>query len=100
MAFNVEPAGAGTIRFNELEIPEYPWSGSYYGGVEGEIEATANALYEFDYWELFSNTLNLDDTLALNSFAITAADSIIAHFKIIETHEITFMVDPVGSGNI
>jgi gliding motility-associated-like protein len=100
LAFNVEPAGAGTIRFNELEIPEYPWSGSYYGGVEGEIEATANALYEFDYWELFSNTLNLDDTLALNSFAITAADSIIAHFKIIETHEITFMVDPVGSGNI
>ena len=100
LAFQVEPAGAGTIRFNELQIPEYPWSGSYYGGVEGEIEATANALYEFDYWELFSNTLNLDDTLALNSFEITTADSIVAHFKIIETHEITFLVDPVGSGNI
>lgn len=100
LAFNVEPAGAGTIRFNELQVPEYPWSGSYYGGVQGEIEASSVALYEFDYWELFSNTLDLDDTLALNSFMITAEDSIVAHFKIIETHEITFDVDPPGSGSI
>lgn len=100
LAFNVEPAGAGTIRFNELQVPEYPWSGSYYGGVQGEIEATPVALYEFDYWEVFSSTLDLDDTLELNTFMITSEDSIVAHFKIIETHEITFDVDPAGSGSI
>ncbi|MEX1189259.1 MAG: CotH kinase family protein [Bacteroidia bacterium] len=100
LAFNVEPAGAGTIRFNELQVPEYPWSGSYYGGVQGEIEATANALYEFDYWEVFTSVLNSVETEALNTFMITTADSIVAHFKVIETHEITFLVDPPGSGNI
>jgi gliding motility-associated-like protein len=100
LAFNVNPAGAGTIRFNELQIPEYPWSGVYYGGVQGEIEATANGSYEFDYWEVFSSTLNEADTEALNTFQITSADSIVAHFKLIETHEITFMVDPVNGGTI
>jgi gliding motility-associated-like protein len=100
LAFNVNPAGAGTIRFNELQIPEYPWSGVYYGGVEGEIEATANASYEFDYWEVFNSTLNSIETDELNSFQIIGADSIVAHFKIIETHEITFMVDPANGGTI
>lgn len=100
LAFNVEPAGAGTIRFNELNIPQYPWSGVYYGGVEGEIEATANATYEFDYWEVFSSTLNSPDTDALNTFEITAPDSIVAHFKIIETHEITVIIDPPNGGTV
>ena len=100
LTFNVTPAGAGTIRFNELQVPEYPWTGSYYGGIEGEIEATPTASYEFDYWEVFTSTLNSVETDALNSFLIEAADSIVAHFKIIQIHQITYLVDPPGSGNI
>jgi gliding motility-associated-like protein len=101
LAFNVEPAGAGTIRFNELQIPSYPWSGGYFGGVEAEIEATpSGSSYEFWYWEVFNSDLTNDSTIALNSFMIEAADSIVAHFRIIETHEITFIVEPAGSGNV
>jgi gliding motility-associated-like protein len=100
LAFNVEPAGSGTIRFNELQIPNYPWSGSYFGGIEGEIEASPITAYEFWYWEVFNSDLTIDSTIALNSFMIQSADSIVAHFRIIQTHEITFLIEPVGSGNI
>lgn len=100
LTFNVAPAGSGTIRFNELQIPNYPWSGSYFGGVEGEIEASPIAAYEFWYWEVFNSDLTVDSTVALNSFIIESADSIVAHFRIIQTHEITFLVEPIGSGSI
>ena len=101
LAFNVSPAGSGTIQFNELTIPTYPWSGSYFGGVEGDLNATpATSAYEFWYWEVFYSDLNSDSTVALNSFMIEAADSIVAHFRLIETHEIVFLVDPPNSGNI
>ena len=102
MAFNVVPASAGTVRFNELQVPEYPWAGDYFGGVEGEIEATVvNPLYEFDYWEVINTTtLNADTTEALNSFLISASDSIIAHFRLVEQHPIVILVDPPGTGNV
>lgn len=101
LAFNVSPAGAGTIRFNELQIPQYPWSGAYFGGVNGEIEATpSGAAYEFWYWEVFHHNLLSDSTQSLNEFLISGADSIVAHFKIIETHQITYIIDPDGGGSV
>ncbi len=101
LAFNVEPAGSGTVKFNELNIPNYPWSGTYFGGIEGDIIATpASALYEFWYWEVFHSDLNVDSTTAINSFMITESDSIVAHFRLIETHEIVYIISPPNSGTI
>ncbi len=100
LAFNVSPAASGTIRFNELNIASYPWSGTYFGGVEGEIEATPATNYEFWYWEIFHSDLTTDSTDALNSFMIQASDSIVAHFRVIEINTITYIVEPPGSGTI
>ncbi len=101
LAFNVAPAGAGTIRFNELQIPQYPWSGAYFGGVNGEIEATpSNSTYEFWYWEVFHHNLLSDSTEILNEFLISGADSIVAHFRIIQTHQITYIIDPAAGGSV
>lgn len=101
LAFNVEPAGSGTIKFNELTVPNYPWSGSYFGGVDGDLEATpSSAAYVFDYWEVFSSTLNGPTTDAINSFLISGADSIVAHFRVVETHDITFVIEPANGGTV
>lgn len=100
LAFNVEPANSGTIRFNELTVPTYPWSGTYFGGVEGDIEATPATNYEFWYWEIFHSNLTSDSTQSLNSFLIEASDSIVAHFRIVETNPITYIIEPAGSGTV
>ena len=100
LTFNVEPANSGTIRFNELNIATYPWTGTYFGDVEGDITATPAGSYEFWYWEVFHSNLTSDSTSSLNSFLIEASDSIVAHFRIIETHQLTFIIEPVGSGSI
>jgi gliding motility-associated-like protein len=101
MAFQVVPAGGGTIKFNELTIPNYPWSGSYFGGVEGDLEATPSSpAYVFDYWEVFNSTLNGATTDAINSFMIAGADSIVAHFRVVETHDITFVIEPPNGGTV
>ena len=51
----VEPnIGIGEIDFNTLDIEEFPWSGSYFGGTENEIKAKVfdeyAASFEFSHW--------------------------------------------------
>ncbi len=100
LTFDVSPANSGTIKFNELDIASYPWTGTYFGNVEGDIIATPAANYEFLYWEIHHNNLNSDTTVSLNSFMIGASDTIIAHFRLIETHQLTFIIEPAGSGTV
>ncbi len=100
LTFDVSPANSGTVKFNELDIASYPWTGSYFGNVEGDIIATPAANYEFLYWEIHHNNLNSDTTISLNSFMIGASDTIIAHFRLIETHQLTFIIEPAGSGTV
>jgi gliding motility-associated-like protein len=100
LTFDVSPANSGTIKFNELDITSYPWTGSYFGDVEGDIIATPAANYEFLYWEIHHNNLNSDTIVSLNSFMIGASDTIIAHFRLIETHQLTFIIEPAGSGTV
>lgn len=92
LTVNVEPASAGEVKVNSIWVPNYPWTGTYYGNINTLFKANAFAGYQFDYWEstnhTFANPDSLDDTLDL-----TMNDSIIAHFKVIET---TPPVNPPG----
>lgn len=99
ITFDVMPAGAGTIQANSLIIPNYPFSGTYYGNIDILLNAMANAGYEFDYWQAVDNVLpTINDSSA--SIQVTQSQTIIAHFKLIEDPELTFIVDPPLSGNI
>ncbi len=83
LVVNVEPANAGKVKVNSIWVPFYDWTGTYYGGINTLFKAEAFTGYEFDYWEstnlTFANPDSLNDTLDL-----VMADSVIAHFKIIE----------------
>jgi gliding motility-associated-like protein len=100
LAFNVEPANTGTIKFNQLLLPEYPWAGEFFGNVNGTLLATPIPGWEFDYWEKINHVFGTDSLLASLTFPILTTDSIVAHFKQIQTYDITFLVEPAGSGNI
>ena len=38
----VEPAGAGEIELNTLDIESFPWSGNYFGNMENLVKAKPN----------------------------------------------------------
>lgn len=83
LVVNVDPANSGEVKVNSEWVPYYPWTGLYYGNINTLFKANAFTGYEFDYWEstnhTFANPDSLNDTLDL-----TMADSVIAHFKVIE----------------
>ncbi len=82
ITLNVEPVGTGIIYLNSLNLNEFPWSGSYFGGIETKLTAEAtNFNYEFDYWELVNHTPNPNINADSISINLTGFDIIIAHFK-------------------
>jgi gliding motility-associated-like protein len=100
ISFHVDPPGSGLITFNNQTFSSYPDTGMYFGGINGTLNASAAPGYQFWYWEVFHHTLNPDSSNASTGFLIDTIDSVVAHFKQIVTHDITFIVSPFGSGNI
>lgn len=101
LKFNVNPPLAGEIDINSITPTNYTFTGDYFGGIDILLDADANTGYVFDHWEILNNTLDSAVTNDKNSLQITQTDSIIAHFVVGDTVELTFNVDPnpVG-GNV
>lgn len=80
VVFKVEPEEAGYLLVNTLEHHTLPWSGSYFGGMENELTATANdPSWYFQYWESTSGIFsNLYDSIT--TVELTTSDTITAHF--------------------
>ena len=90
ITLNVEPEGAGQIQFNSITIENgnYPWTGSYNGGIDMLLKAVQNnSNYVFDHWELDNHTVT--DINAINtSFFLEQADNIKAVFSFTESSDI------------
>jgi gliding motility-associated-like protein len=98
---NVNPVGAGEVQVNSITPASYVYTGNYFGNIDILLKATDNPGYIFDHWEIFNHTLDSAITNRNNSVQITQGDSIIAHYILVgDTINLTFNVDPVGSGDI
>lgn len=82
---DVQPAGAGTVKLNSLNLTNYVWSGKYFGGVKMSFEQTVSdtSLYEFDYWEFKNHVPTAPLKITNDSVAILLAtnDNVIAHYR-------------------
>jgi len=77
----VDPPGSGDVKINSLSLNSYPWTGTYYGGINTLLYANDAPGWDFDYWELQNNTVlpNINDINVTSDFV--SDDVIIAHFK-------------------
>ena len=111
VVLNVEPAGAGKIGLNSLTVDQFPWKGSYYGGVEiklSGIESDQN--FVFDHWVVKTHTIVPGDSVKDITLDITSGDSIVAVFKQVSNigvpeksnivNVITFHPNPFNSSTI
>jgi hypothetical protein len=83
VSLNVEPATAGSIKFNTITLKndDFPWTGSYHGGMEMLMHAVEdNADYVFDHWELNNHTVTPNANTKEVTLSLTQDDVIKAVF--------------------
>jgi gliding motility-associated-like protein len=78
--FNVQPAGAGSIKVNSIWAPTYPWNTQYYGGIATNLIAQANTGYVFDHWTYTTGPMVAPINSDTNSITITGVENIVAVF--------------------
>ncbi len=84
ITISVSPVGAGTVECNSLFLDQFPWTGTYYGGIPIILmTAPTSGLYTFDHWEMTSvptPSLN-DDSVNID---LTGPDNIVAVYRTAE----------------
>lgn len=80
---DVDPPGAGNVKLNSLNLSNYKWSGSYFGGVKMTFQQTVSdtSLYEFDYWEFKNHVPTPNINSDSVSIQLVTGDDIIAHYR-------------------
>ncbi|MGB1207247.1 MAG: CotH kinase family protein [Chitinophagales bacterium] len=99
----VEPAGAGTVLVNSVEISNFPWSGDYFGGLDLSFEALANESFTFSYWENTnaSNLISPSLSTAEIDMEFVAGDTLIVHFNSDDIyHQVVIEVEPPLAGDV
>ena len=73
------------IQFNSMTITKFPWTGSYYGGIDNKVNViqTNGTKYSFDKWLAPNSKFSTDSTKQVASFKLNKADTIVARFKIL-----------------
>lgn len=99
--FTVDPLPGGTLQVNSLTPSGYPYTGTYYGGIDILLKAFANPGYTFDYWEsTVGDTINPSINDSAATIRIEGPDTIIAHFVQDQQFDITVLVNPPLSGTV
>ena len=86
------PSGIGEIDLNTLDIETFPWTGSYFGGMENKIKARVFDEYEdeweFSHWESVSgNIIFPNSSTRKATVTISQADTLTAIFKTLTNTE-------------
>jgi len=80
VTFNVSPPLSGEIKVNSQWAPTYPWTTSYFGGIQTNLIAKALPGFIFDHWEYTIGPMGTVITEDTNFINITGIENITAVF--------------------
>lgn len=100
IAFDVFPVGSGDIDIDGFVPAGYVYSDYYPTLSTIDLTAIPQAGYVFDYWESLSTSFTPDSLNSTVQITANLADSIVAHFTLIDTFNIVYNVAPIGGGDI
>ncbi len=100
VSYDVSPVGSGTIKVNSTWLPTYPFSGSYFGGIQTLLKANPNTGYVFDHWEYLAGPLDFPVDSISNSMAVTQPETIVAVFRLENTPPLPPTLPSTHSVNI
>ena len=95
---NVSPACAGKVKVNTTTPDEYPFTGSYYGGINVSFQALPATGWQFVGWQLQGHTVQPSLTADSIWFDLgTTGDSIVAVFTQVTPTPANLTVNIVGN---
>ncbi|MFT4682540.1 MAG: gliding motility-associated-like protein [Flavobacteriales bacterium] len=98
---DVEPAGAGWITMDGVDLVNYPWVETVAGEVDVNfITGGVDVWSVFSHWELSNHTVLPDDLSQDMIVNLTANDTIIAVYTIVPHNTITVIVEPAIAGSV
>lgn len=79
--YEVDPVGAGSIIVNSIQLDNFPWVGTYYGGITTYLTAIGNdPALKFDHWEM-SNSPSPSTEDSAVTVEYTSSQTVVAVFK-------------------
>lgn len=100
VTYYADPPQAGRIDLPTMEISEYPFTGTYFGGINVDLDADENPGFVFSHWSSNSTAFSPDDTSEEVVVSFTANDTLIAHFVPEVDYQLTLNVYPPNTGTI
>src|SRR3989344_2299193 len=80
LVVDVSPAGAGEVKVNSVWAPTYPWSATYFGGINTNFVAQANVGYVFDHWEYTTGPMLQAIGEDTNAMQLAGPENVVAVF--------------------
>ncbi len=100
ITYLADPPEGGTIELPTMDISMYPFTGTYFGGINVKLEVNPNAGFTFSHWTSNSTAFNptdVSDSVVVN---YTSNDTLIAHFVPDVVYSLTLNVAPANTGTI
>jgi hypothetical protein len=93
LTINADPAAGGSVMLNSLQINQYPWTGTYFGGLENKLSIQPTSGYEFSNWSAAYTSFTPGAMADSVEITLATADTIVAHFLFTEVPE-DAIIDP------
>ncbi len=82
-----DPPNAGFVKLNSLYHTTFPWTGTYFGGINTLLDVIPAFGYQFDHWSSNNQSILPNTTTTPASFNLSGSDTIIAHFGVYSSIE-------------
>lgn len=97
---NVDPPGSGNVRVNTIVQQDFPFQGSYFGGITQSYQAIERPGFTWSHWTMDGVEVTPDTDSEEISFDLTQNAELTAHFEASFVYEVTFDVVPAEGGSI
>lgn len=94
---DVFPPASGKVQMNSAIGTTYPWTSSYFGGIDLNFTALPEINFAFSHWEVANNTFSPDETQIAINMSLETGDTIIANFLDLNCGIMTTISGPAES---
>ena len=77
---DIFPPAGGRVQVNSAIGTAYPWTVSYFGGIDLRLTALPENNFAFSHWEVANNVFGPDEMQIAISMSLETGDTIVANF--------------------